>query len=181
MSTWTDVFLLGIQDSCVSGRILYLFAGECESMLDPGTLAKMVASLLTPVIPFLLKGGDQAWTEASKKIGPDAWEWAKSVWGKLISRSNAKESNLESTPDIVKAATEVASHPSDEDAQAALRYQIKKLLSEDSELILEVERSLKKTRQTSFDQNIRVGGVDISGSSMVANSGNIVGGNQENQ
>ncbi|WP_265415785.1 hypothetical protein [Aphanothece sacrum] len=40
-------------------------------MLDVVALSKTVTSFLAPSIPYLLKGGEQAWGEASKKIGSD--------------------------------------------------------------------------------------------------------------
>jgi hypothetical protein len=148
-------------------------------MVDPGTLSKIFVSFLAPVTPYLLKGGEQAWSEASKKIGPDLWEWVKKSWMKLISRAQSKLSGGESsTADILKAAQEVAEHPADEDAKAALRFQVKKLLAEDPELSLEMEKTLETAQKSAAEQGIRIGGVDISGGSTVTNSGSIVGGNQ---
>jgi hypothetical protein len=147
-------------------------------MLDAAALAKMVTSLLVPALPYLLKGGEQVWGEASKKIGTDTWEWAKAIWTKLISRSKSKPGEEEKTTEIVKAATEVSNNPSDEDALAALRFQIKKLLTDDPELGLEIEKALNEAKNSSAQTSIRIGGVDISGGANVTNSGNIVGGNQ---
>ena len=147
-------------------------------MLDAAALARMVTSLLAPAIPYLLKGGDQAWGEASKKIGTDTWEWTKAIWTKLVSRSKTKPDGEEKNTEIVRAATEVANNPSDEDAQAALCFQIKKLLTNDPDLCMEIEKVLKEAKNSSVQTSIRIGGVDISGGATVANSGNIVGGNQ---
>ncbi|MEG4997121.1 hypothetical protein [Microcoleus sp. B4-D4] len=147
-------------------------------MLDPQPLANMVTSLLVPAIPYLLKGGEQAWGEASKKIGTDTWEWAKTIWMKLVSRSKSKSNGEETTTEIAKAATEVANNPSDADAQAALRFQIKKLLMDDPELSLEIAKALDEAKASSAQTSIRIGGVDIGGGSTIDNSGSIVGGNQ---
>lgn len=147
-------------------------------MLDTAALAKIVTSLLAPAIPYLLKGGEHAWGEASKKMGGDTWEWAKAIWTKLISHSKSKLDGEEKTTEIVKAATEFANNPSDEDAQATLRFQIKKLLTEDPELSLELSQSLNLAKNSSAQTSIRIGGVDISGEANVTNLGNIVGGNQ---
>lgn len=147
-------------------------------MVDAAALAKIVTSLLTPAIPYLLTGGEKAWGEASKKIGTDTWEWAKTIWTKLVSRSKSKSGETEKNTEIVKAATEVAKNPSDEDAQAALRLQIKKLLTDDPELGLEIEKALNEVKASSTQTNIRIGGVDIAGGATVTNMGNIVGGNQ---
>jgi hypothetical protein len=147
-------------------------------MLDTVALAKIVTSLLAPAIPYLIKGGEQAWGEASKKIGADTWGLAKTIWMKFASPSKSKPNGEEKTTEVIKAATEVANNPSDEDAQAALRFQIKKLLTEDSELSLEIDKVLKEAKASSSQTSIRIGGVDISGGATVANLGNIVGGNQ---
>jgi hypothetical protein len=148
------------------------------NMLDTVALAKIVTSLLAPAIPYLIKGGEQAWGEASKKIGADTWGLAKNIWMKVVSPSKSKPNAEEKTTEVIKAATEVANNPADEDAQAALRFQIKKLLTDDPELSLEIEKTLNEAKNSSGQTNVRIGGVDISGGATVTNSGNIVGGNQ---
>lgn len=147
-------------------------------MLNAAALAKMATSLLTPAIPYLLKGGKEAWGEASKKMGSDTWDWAKTVWMKLLSHSKSRPTGEEMTSEIEKAATEVADNPTDEDAQAALRFQIKKLLTDNSELSLEISKIFEAIKASSTQTNIRIGGIDISRGSAVSNSGNMVGGNQ---
>ena len=142
-------------------------------MLDIIALAKIVTSLLTPALPYLLKGSDSAWGEASKKIGADTWEWTKSIWFKLVSNPKANPNRGELATEVVKAATEVANDPSDEDAQAALRLQIKKLLTGDPELGLEITKVINEAKESSSEMSIRIGGVDISGN--VTNYGDIIG------
>ena len=141
-------------------------------MLDVTLLAKDITTLLVPAIPFLLKGGEKAFEEASKKIGGDTWELAKSTWEKLTSFSR-------SNGEVEKAAGEIVNNPSDQDAQAVLRFQVKKLLNDaPEELRQEIYNILNKTENTSGKNSITIGGVHISGESSVANLGNIVGGNQ---
>jgi hypothetical protein len=141
-------------------------------MLDVTLLAKDITTLLVPAIPFLLKGGEKAFEEASKKIGGDTWELAKSTWEKLISLSKSND-------EVGKAAGEIVNNPSDQDAQAALPFQIKKLLNDaPEELRQEIYNILNKTENTSGKTSIIIGGVHFSEGSRVANSGNIVGGNQ---
>jgi hypothetical protein len=147
-------------------------------MLDTVALAKIVTSLLAPAIPYLIKGGEQAWGEASKKIGADTWGLAKTIWTKFVSPSKSQPGGEEKNTEVIKAATEIANNPSDEDAQAALRFQIKKLLTDDPELGVEIEKVINQAQATSAQINTRIGGVDISGGATVSNSGNIVGGNQ---
>jgi len=147
-------------------------------MLDVSALARMVTSLLAPSIPYLLKGGEQAWEEASRKIGTDTWELTKAIWTRLVSGSKLQPDGNDKTIEVIKAATEVAHSPSDEDAKAALRLQIKKLLTNDPELGVEIEKFLNEVKNSSAQTNIRIGGVDIFGQANVTNQGNIVGGNQ---
>ena len=147
-------------------------------MVDAAALAKTITLLLSPTIPYLLKGGEQAIGEASKKIGSDAWELAKSIWTKLTSRPKSNKKAEEVTTEIVKAAIEVANNPSDEDAQVSLRFQIKKLLADDPELSRAIAKAIEDSKSSSVHTNIRVGGVDISSGATVNNLGNIVGGNQ---
>ncbi len=147
-------------------------------MLETPLLAQMVTSLIVPAIPYLLKGGEQAWTEASKKIGTDTWEWAKTIWTNLVSYSKSKSNGEETVKEVLKAAQELADNPADPDAEVVLRVQIKKLLASDPELSLEIEKALNEAEKSGVPTSIRVGGVDISGGANVTNSGNLVGGNQ---
>jgi len=147
-------------------------------MLDAAALAKVITSVLAPAVPYLVKAGDQAWGEASKKLGADVWDWSKAIWMKLLDRIKAKPGGEEKAAELVKTATNLSVNPSDEDAQAAFRFQLKKLLTDDPELRSELAKILDDAKQSSAQANIRIGGVDISGGSTVTNLGNIVGGNQ---
>ena len=40
-----------------------------------------LTAFLSPILPFLIKGGEEAAKEAGKKFGVDAWEKAKAIWG----------------------------------------------------------------------------------------------------
>ncbi|NET26798.1 hypothetical protein [Okeania sp. SIO1I7] len=99
---------------------------------DIATLAKF----LTPFLPFLLKAGEKATEEAGKFFGQDAWEQAKTLWKKLLPKVEAKPAAKE----VIKDA---ADNPDDEDVQAALRVQLKKLLKEDSDLTNEIKRLME--------------------------------------
>ncbi|MFN3742605.1 MAG: hypothetical protein ACK4VW_08055 [Anaerolineales bacterium] len=52
-------------------------------MPDPSQLLPQLVSFLSPFLPYLLKMGEQAAEEAGKKLGMDAWERAKALWGRL--------------------------------------------------------------------------------------------------
>ncbi len=143
-------------------------------MLDIAALASTLTGLLAPALPYLLKFGEQAGTEASKKIGVDAWERAKTLWDKLHPRFAKKAAAQE-------AATDVADDPASEDAQAALRQQLKKLLTEDSGFASELAKVLATTitppSGTAINSSVNVegGGVAFGSGAVVNSSGPISG------
>lgn len=99
--------------------------------MDITTLAKEITLFLAPFLPYLLKVGEKAAEEAGKKLGGDAWERAKGLWGKFRPK-------VEARPAAREAMADVAAEPQNEDAQAALRLQLRKLLAEDEELAAEI-------------------------------------------
>jgi len=99
--------------------------------VDIAALAKEVALFLTPFLPYLLKAGEKAAEEAGTKLGSAAWERAKGLWSRLRPQIEAK-------PTAQEAVTDAAAAPHDEDAQAALRLQLKKLFTENEELAREI-------------------------------------------
>jgi hypothetical protein len=98
-----------------------------------------LAAFLSPFLPTLLKLGDKALEKAtesaSSKFGEAAFKKAEAVWAKLSPKVEAKEAAKE-------AAIDVANNPEDEDSQAALRVQLKKLLEQDEELMKAIEQIL---------------------------------------
>ena len=86
-----------------------------------------LTALLAPHLPTLMKLCGKAAESAASKIGADTWETVKKIWAKLSPRIEAKESAKEATIDV-------ANNPEDQDLQAALRVQLKKLLEQDKEL-----------------------------------------------
>jgi hypothetical protein len=99
--------------------------------MDKATLTRDLLVFLQPFLPYLLKAGEKAVEEAGKKLGADAWEWAKTLWGKLRPKVEAKPSIREAVEDVVAA-------PDDAGAQAALRQQLRKLLTDDEVLAREI-------------------------------------------
>ncbi|NMG22685.1 hypothetical protein [Brasilonema bromeliae] len=136
-------------------------------MIDVIVLTK----ILSPFLPYLLKLGDKAAEEAAKKLGADSWEKAKVIWVKLHPKVEAKPSAQEAVQDVAQA-------PEDEDALAALRQQLKKLLKEDPTLESELTRLLTEAEAPQSRGNINIAGdvkgvsaYDISGGSIT--QGNI--------
>jgi hypothetical protein len=98
-----------------------------------------LTAFLSPFLPTLLKlsgkAVEKATESASGKFGEAAFKKAEAVWAKLSPNVEAKEAAKE-------AAIDVANSPEDEDSQAALRVQLKKLLEQDEELMKAIEQIL---------------------------------------
>jgi hypothetical protein len=98
-----------------------------------------LTAFLSPFLPSLLKLGgkamEKATESASGKVGEAAFAKAQAVWAKLSPKVEAKAAAKE-------AAIDVANSPEDEDLQAALRVQLKKLLEQDEELMKAIEQIL---------------------------------------
>jgi hypothetical protein len=99
--------------------------------MDVALLAKDLAVFLTPFLPFLIKAGEKAVEAAGSKLGGDLWEHAKRLWGMLHPR-------VEDRPAAQEAVADVVNEPENEDAQAALRQQLKKVLTEDEGLAQQI-------------------------------------------
>jgi len=140
--------------------------------MDIGALASSVTAALVPLLPYLLKAGEKAAEETGKTVAGQSWEWAKSLWTKLKPKVEAKESALE-------AAQDVAQSPEDEDAQAALRVQLKKLLTEDQSLAEEVSHWLEQGKAAGInvfaagDRSVAIGG-NVNSSTIVTGDQNKV-------
>jgi hypothetical protein len=125
--------------------------------MDINALASSLTTALVPFLPYLLKAGEKAAEETGKKAVDQSLEWAKSIWTKLKPKVEAK-------PDALEAAQDIAHAPDDQDAQAALRRHLRKLLTEDQSLAEEVSRLLEQgkaagnTVTVSGDRNIAIGG-----------------------
>jgi hypothetical protein len=115
-------------------------------------LAKNITSLIAPIFPDLTKAGESITNAAGGMIGEETWELAKSVWGKLSGRLSESAVSKE-------AVQTAAENPNDEDAAAALRLQIKRLLLDDGALASELEGELKRAnRATSHDPVSKIRG-----------------------
>ncbi|MDZ8091801.1 MAG: hypothetical protein RMZ42_07640 [Nostoc sp. DedQUE05] len=108
----------------------------------------LLVKFLAPCLPFLLNVGNKAVEGASQKVGEDVWNKAKAIWAKLHPKVEAKEAANE-------AATDVAQKPEDEDLQASLRVQLKKILEADTALAEEIAKILQASTNQPGD-NIQV-------------------------
>lgn len=137
--------------------------------MDIPILIQGVVAFLAPFLPYLLEAGGEAGKAAASKFGEDAWEKAKSLWGKLHPKIEAKPAAKEAAHDIAlaqKSAQEANMPPNDADAQAALRLQLEKLLTTDETLVREIASLMEKgpqsvttttIQQKAGDNSIQVG------------------------
>jgi len=141
--------------------------------MDVTILATEITAFLAPFLPDLVKLGGKAAEEASKKLGVDALESAKGLWGKLRPKVEAKTAAQEAVMDVVAA-------PKDEDAKAALRLQLKKILAEDETLAQEILSLWQEAKARNAgavargDRSVAVSG-SLNGSVIVTGDGNQVG------
>ena len=132
-------------------------------------LVTTVVAFLAPFLPYLYKAGEGAAGEAGKKFGAAAWDKAKALWGKLWPQ-------VEDKPAAQEAVEDAAQNPKDEDALAALRQQMKKLLTADAALTQEITEIVKAGAQAgvitiaSGERAVALGG-DIVGSTVTISTG----------
>lgn len=94
-------------------------------------MATEMTAFLVLILPYLGKMSEKAAEEMSGKIVLDILEGAKGFLGKLRPKVEAKGAAQEALNDVIAS-------PENEDAQAALRLQIKKILSEDESFANEI-------------------------------------------
>lgn len=132
-------------------------------------LAKQVTTAVAPFLPVL----EPILTGAGEKLGGVAagagLDRAKALWAKLSAAVRGNE-------DARKAAQEVAQTPDDEDAVAALRLQIRKLLAANPSLAGDLAGVLGGDGRVvaSGEGAVAIGG-NVSGSIIVTGRGNRVG------
>lgn len=145
-------------------------------------LVQTIGPWLAASAPYLIKLRDIAGEEAVKevvkeavtKVGSSVWDSAQAVWKKLSG------SSADAKTDVTKALQDVAALPGDEDTHAALRVQLKKLLSEDSplkealsQMVTEIEQSGNVTVTASGDRSVAIGG-DAKDSTIITGDRNIL-------
>ncbi|BAY32730.1 hypothetical protein NIES2107_46200 [Nostoc carneum NIES-2107] len=115
----------------------------------------LIVKFLAPCLPFLLNVGNKAIEGASQKVGEDGWNKAKAIWAKLLPKVEAKEAAKE-------AAADVAQNPNDEDLQASLRVQLKKILDTDTALAEEIAKIWQETKSADASVNLNAQSYDDS-------------------
>ena len=128
-------------------------------------IARDTAVFLTPFLPYLVKFGEKAAEKAAEKFPEASWNLASKLWKHLNPKLEEKEASKEATEDLANA-------PEDEDALAAFRLQLRKLLDGDETLAAEVQDILTeiKAQPESASYLMQVTG---SGNVSVQGQGNI--------
>ncbi|MBD2256783.1 hypothetical protein [Pseudanabaena sp. FACHB-2040] len=119
-----------------------------------------LAALLNSCMPFLMKLGEKAAESAGSQIGPDAWETAKKIWGKLHPKLVAKD-------DARIAAEQVAAKPESEARKAVFQEELETLLKENPDLEEAIARIMQESPLTTA-------GVQIN-QTVTNNEGQVIG------
>jgi hypothetical protein len=133
-----------------------------------------LTAFLSPFLPTLLNLGgkavEKATESASGKFGEAAFSKAQAVWGKLSPK-------IETNEWAKIAAIDAANYPEDEDFQAALRVQLKKLLAGNEELQKSIEQILQADAPDGTPGNQIVQNVTGDRNQVIGqvNGGNVVG------
>ena len=130
--------------------------------MDLQLLADALVITLAPVLPHLVSGGTEAVKAAGKKVGEEAVELGRKLWGKLQAR-------VEESPRALGAAEEVAEAPDDADAKAGLRRQLVKILAADPDLAAELAKLLDSAgRGISYQATLHGSGAIAQGPGAIA-------------
>jgi hypothetical protein len=147
----------------------------CALMDVAAPLAGQLVQTLTPFLPYLVRAGEELGAEATKELKEHGGEFAQSVWAQLGPK-------VETRPAAQEAVADVAKQPTDQDAQAALRVQLRKLLADDPELshalsaLLEENRGPGSTTTVNVSGNRAVGiGRDVRDSTIITGDQNRTG------
>ena len=104
--------------------------------IDITSIAKGITDLFAPLLPYLLKGDEEALKVLGKKFGETLSEKVKGVWERLSGNEAVK-----------RAAQDIVTSPDDPDAQVVLRFQLKQLMANDPALIEALGELLQDTQQ----------------------------------
>ena len=121
-----------------------------------------LTAYLTPAIPYLVKGGEKLEEMTAEKLGGAAPELIKRIWerlrGAIDKRSEAKV-----------AVQDLAESPDDEDYQAVLRVQLKKILAADEDLTQQIAELLQEVKQqTKYHAELHGDGAIAQGEKAIA-------------
>jgi hypothetical protein len=136
--------------------------------MDPSALT----AFLAPCLGFLLASGKAAGDRAADSLGTQVWEHAQRLWARL-------RPSIVSRPAAEEAARDLGEHPDDEQARAALGWQLRKALDADPALAADVEELWGQARTAGViaggQRSVAVGG-DLAHSTVITGDHNRLGG-----
>lgn len=142
--------------------------------MDIPKLVAETATLLTPFLPYLIKGGKiaakAAFEETGKKFTETTWEKAEEVWEKIWSIAKKKVSAKEAIKDAAK-------NPTEEDAQAAFRRQLTKLIESDKKLFKFISENVTIENIVNVDGNVENSTLIVGKGNKVINAQTYIQGN----
>lgn len=100
----------------------------------------VLATLLAPLLPYLLDKTRDSAGRATEAVGSAAWDRAKRIWGRLWPKVQDKEGARE-------AVETLAQNPDDEAARGALQFQLRKILAADPALAQDLDRMVREGQQ----------------------------------
>lgn len=149
--------------------------------MDPVTIGLLASSAVTLITTALSKTGEtfvgKVNEEVATALGKSVGEKIAAVFSKIANKSKEKQAAAEAVQDVV-------ADPKDEDAQATLRNQLKKLMTSDEAFAAEIERLLQEAKPEAEHNGINIvvsgsGSAAVSGGVAAGQGGIAVGGNVE--
>jgi len=107
--------------------------------MDPISIPLIVTGTWTVLEPFVKKAGGKLLEKAGELL-PEA---VGKVW-------DAVKGKMESKPETESIPADVANAPDDEDAQAAFRYQLKKLLENDEAFAKQLDALVNEAKEVTI-------------------------------
>ena len=96
-----------------------------------------LTALLTPAIPFLVKGGEKLAEMAAEKIGNTAPELVKKIWQRL-------QGAIDKSPAAKELVADLANSPDNRGFQIALESQLEKILAADQDLAQQIAELIQQ-------------------------------------
>ena len=114
-------------------------------------LATQVASLLAPFLPQLVKTGQALAEGVVDQVAQQKGDVAQALWDRLFPK-------MDETPAAGTAVRDAAANPDDADYEAALRVQLRKLLTEDQSLAQQLREVIESGEKASGNVNVSADG-----------------------
>jgi hypothetical protein len=116
-------------------------------MINISETSRRLTELMAPALPYLLDTDVQSETQIPATLGSVNWELSKTLWKKLSLR-------FERDPRWIEILLDISNNPSDEDAVAAWRFNIKKMLMAEPELAMELATDLENYEDSSSKHSV---------------------------